>query len=289
MTLPKPFDAGAHAVRTERDVIRATGPDTGSFLQGQLSQDVQSLAVGDSAYSFLLQPQGKVSAWLRVARLAEESFLLDLDANFGEAALERLGRFKLRTKCDLALHRWEMVSVRAPAGAESIVEAGYSAEAVLAARWPGVEGVDLIGPEVSWPANLPEATLEDLETLRIDAGIPAMGAELTEATIPNETGVVAQSVSFTKGCFTGQELVARIDSRGANVARHLRRLVVGGAVQVGDAVAVNGAEVGTISSVSGGVALAYIRRSVESLPADALVGGAPASVLQHPANEQVSG
>jgi folate-binding protein YgfZ len=99
-----------------------------------------------------------------------------------------------------------------------------------------------------------------------------MGAELTDATIPAEAGqwVIDASVSFTKGCFTGQELVARIDSRGGHVARHLRGLVsgAGDVPPVGAAVTVDGADVGTVTSAAaaagtgGPVALAYVRRGV---------------------------
>ena len=97
-----------------------------------------------------------------------------------------------------------------------------------------------------------------------------MGAELTEKTIPAEAGIVARTVSFTKGCFTGQELVARIDSRGGNVPRHLRGVVVDEATPpVGASLIVGDREVGTLTSVAPGpagvgvVALAYVRRDVD--------------------------
>jgi tRNA-modifying protein YgfZ len=92
-----------------------------------------------------------------------------------------------------------------------------------------------------------------LEALRIDAGIPAMGAELTADTIPGEAGaeVIARSVSFTKGCYTGQELVARIDSRGGRTPRRLAHVVVDGPVPpVGAPVALDGAGVGVVTSAA---------------------------------------
>jgi len=119
--------------------------------------------------------------------------------------------------------------------------------------------------------------------------VPAMGAELDERTIPAEAGVVERSVSFTKGCYTGQELVARIDSRGGNVPRRLRGVVVATNVipPPGAAVAVDGNDVGALTSVGESlrrrapVALAYVRRAVEP-PADAVVrwdgGSAPGRV-----------
>ena len=104
------------------------------------------------------------------------------------------------------------------------------------------------------------------EAVRIEAGVPAMGAELTERTIPAETGIVDRTVSFTKGCYTGQELVARIDSRGGHVPRHLRGVVLSGPAPAGATLEVDGKNVGALTSVGrrpdGAVALAYVGRDV---------------------------
>ena len=83
-----------------------------------------------------------------------------------------------------------------------------------------------LGPQPSPPTGVPLVSLEAYQAVRIEAGVPAMGAELTDRTIPAETGIIDRTVSFTKGCYTGQELVARIDSRGGHVPRHLRGLVL---------------------------------------------------------------
>ena len=94
--------------------------------------------------------------------------------------------------------------------------------------------------------------LDAYEAVRIECGVPAMGSELTERTIPAEAGqwVIDRSVSFTKGCYTGQELVARIDSRGGNVPRHLRGIVIDAdPPPVGGVVVADGVEVGTLTSV----------------------------------------
>jgi tRNA-modifying protein YgfZ len=158
------------------------------------------------------------------------------------------------------------------------------------AEWPGVEGFDLVGPDVEPPVGVPVATLDAYEALRIRSGVPAMGAELTDATIPAEVGqyILDASVSFTKGCFTGQELVARIDSRGGHVPRHLRGLVLPGAAPPapGTAVTVDGSDVGTLTSSApapggGAVALAFVKRAVEP-PAEATVGEVPATILDLP-------
>jgi folate-binding protein YgfZ len=206
-------------VRPERDVVVVEGADAATYLQGQISQDVAALAVGDAAWSLVLQPQGKVDAWFRITRAGDDRFELDVDAGFGDALVARLSRFLIRTKATVAL-------------AEAGVARGSAGEAD-----------------------------------RIRAGVPAMGAELDERTIPAEVGqwFIDASVSFTKGCYTGQELVARVDSRGSNVPRHLRVLEVegGAAVPAGAEVHHDGAVVGTVTSSADGVALAYVKRSVE--------------------------
>ncbi len=261
------------AVVLARDVITIEGPDAETYLQGQLSQDVAALDVGTSAWTFALQPQGKVDAWFRLSRVDDDRFVADVDEGYGEALLARLQRFLLRTKANLALETVPMVAVRGVTGVEA-------PEGVLALdpAWPDVEGVDLLGEGAAVPETLFEGNRVDYETLRIAKGVPAMGRELTESTIPAEAGVVERSVSFTKGCFTGQELVARIDSRGGNVPRHLRRVIFDGDVEPGTAVVVDGAEVGQVTSAVPGLALAYVKRAVEP-PVDARVGDLEAKIL----------
>ena len=275
------FRETAGAVELPRDFVRATGPDVVSFLQGQLSQNVAVLGAGESAWALLLQPQGKVTAFLRVLRLGEEEFALETDAGFAPAVIERLNRFKLRVKCDLEPLAWRCLAVRGPQ-AHELVEGGVIAD------WPGLPGRDLGGETPAAPAGVPMCGIDAYEAVRIEAGIPVMGSELDEGTIPAEAGVVEMSVSFTKGCYTGQELVARIDSRGGNVPRRLRGLVLAeGPAPVGAAVVVDGKEMGQLTSVAfspgldATVALAYVRRAVEP-PAEVVVewegGSSPARV-----------
>ena len=275
----------AGAVDLPRDVVRVAGPDAFSFLQGQLSQDV-ALPVGASAWSLLLQPQGKVVALLRVVREADDSFLLDTDRGWGEAVVERLQRYKLRVKCAIAPLDWRCVAVRGP-DAHQAAAGGKGVAAV--ADWPGLPGLDLLGEAPAAPPGVRTCSLDAFEAVRIEAGIPVMGRELDERTIPAEAGVVAQSVSFTKGCYTGQELVARIDSRGGNVPRRLQGVVVGTNLlpPVGAAVRAEDRDVGALTSVAESlerrapVALAYVGRAV-SPPADVTLvwegGSAPARV-----------
>ncbi len=162
--------------------------------------------------------RGRWTSWLRVTADGVDSFVLDVDGGYGEAVVTRLNRFKLRVRVEITPVDWQCVAVRGD---------GASAIAGIDAEWPGIEAVDAVGPDAVDVVGR-EGALEDYERARIEAGVPAMGREITSATIPAELGVTERSVSFTKGCYTGQELVARVDSRGGNVPRHLRRLRVEG-------------------------------------------------------------
>jgi len=240
----------------DRDVLAVTGPDAARYLQGQLSQDVVAM-VGDSAWSFLLAPTGKVDTWLRVHRVDAENYFLETDPGYGDVVLTRLKRFLLRTKatiaepqrCALVQHRWDSSLVRLGADA---VEGALIATAV----GPLVAGRDELfveaTPEDVVASNADAVAPEAINRYRIAHALPAMGRELTEETIPGEAGawVIDASVSFTKGCYTGQELVARIDSRGNNVPHPIRLLVLEGDAGVGDDVILDGASVGTITSVA---------------------------------------
>jgi folate-binding protein YgfZ len=278
LTEPVDLQSMLGAFVVDRDVVRVSGPDAVAYLQGQLSQDVEGLAVGATTWSFVLQPTGKVEVWARVTRTVDDGYLLDLDGGAGEQLVTRLRRFLLRTDATIEpLAGWRCVALRGPGavGAAPAAAITAGAELQVPAGWPGVESVDLLGPEVTVPDDIPVADHDAYEALRIAAGVPAMNAELTDKTIPAEAGqwVVDASVSFTKGCFTGQELVARIDSRGGNVPRHLRGVVlaVAGATlpPAGAVVTVDDAEVGTITSAAHSpllrapVALAYVGRAVD--------------------------
>lgn len=289
--LDRAFAEGAGAAWIERDVLTATGPDAATYLQGQLSQNVEALAEGATTATLLLQPQGKIDAYLRLTRTGADAFLLDTDAGHGEAALARLQRFKLRVDCELALATVPVLAVRGPAATDpAAIGVAPAADArVVPAQWPGAVGFDVIGPNGA-AATAAVASVEgdalmvgtatDLDRLRIGLGVPAMGGELDESTIPAAAGIVDDAVDFTKGCYVGQELVARIDSRGSNTPTRLCRLRVEAGAHTGlgpavDAtVEVDGEDAGSITSVAategGWLALAYIKRKVE-VPASGVV------------------
>jgi len=271
-----------------RDAVSVTGSDAASYLQGQISQDIYALSSGESAWSLVLAPRGKVIAWFRLTRRVDD-FLLDLDAGFGEALIARLEQFKPRVDGSAAaLDGWRMLAVRGPGAVESgMSAAAVGAEMRAEVRWPGFSGVDLLGPAVEAPDGLRLSTVEEFEAARIRAGWPAMGRELTERTIPAEVpGLVESSVSFTKGCYTGQELVARIDSRGGNVPRPMRLIEVDAAagVEAGAEITVGGRAVGKVTSAAVEraaavtVALGPVHRSVTP-PVPAVVADRPAVVL----------
>ncbi len=268
------FRESAGAVELPRDFVRAAGPDVNSFLQGQLSQDVAALASGESARSLLLEPTGKVDGWFRVWGRSEEEVLIDLDVGAGAAVLERLNRFRLRVAAEFELLDWQLVAVRGPgtppADAPAITAVG--AELVTTTDWAGLPGLDLLGPSLALSEGIRAVDPAALEVLRIESGRPAMGpelgAELDPQVIPAEAGdwLIEQSVSFTKGCYTGQETVARLHFRG-HTNRDLRGLVWHDAAPVTDiSVVKDGKPVGTVRSVlaSGDrtVALALLRREV---------------------------
>jgi tRNA-modifying protein YgfZ len=288
---------GAGAFRAGRDVVAVRGADAESYLQGQLSQDVAALAVGASADALLLEPDGKLSALLRVTRTDGQGFVLDVDGGYGEAVVARLRRFLLRSKVELEHLAWRDLALR---GA-GVAEAAAGLLTVLAERgvlalpfaWNGWTGVDLLGPEdvvlgpaaADLPAGVTACGVDAVDACRIASGIPAMGTELTGKTIAAEAGLVQRTVSFTKGCYTGQELVARIDSRGSNVARRLVGIVApagedtspltrGMTLHGGEAPAGDGAAedkvAGTITSAAWSVelgawvGLGYLQRNVEA-------------------------
>jgi len=261
-----------------RDVVRVVGPEAVSYLQGQLSQDVEALTAGRSAESLLLSPQGKIDALVRVTRTADDELLIDVDGGYGEAVVSRLRRFKLRTKVEIGVLAWRCLSLRGPRLADLALGAGLA----LSADWPGLPGADLVGEEPTLPDGARLCDTAAWDAVRVEAGVPRMGAELTERTIPAEAGVVDRTVSFTKGCYTGQELVARIDSRGSRVPRHLRGVVIEaeGAPPPGAALVGDGdrgeRELGQLTSVAvspalgAPVALAYVRREIDP-PANVVV------------------
>ncbi|HEY4333143.1 MAG TPA: hypothetical protein VGM78_11260 [Ilumatobacteraceae bacterium] len=239
-----------------RDVVRVSGVDALTYLQSQISQDIRNLGDGQSAYTFVLQPMGKVDALARVTRRSAEELIVDTDAGFGPALLARLLRFKIRVKAEIEVSDGHCIAVRG----------AVDAPAPAIAAWGRHDAFDLLGADAVPPRDVRAGTQAELQVARIEAGWPAMGAEITDASIPAETGVVDLAVSFTKGCYPGQELVERMDSRGSTAPRFVRRLRGTTSAAVGTQLVHDGKLVGAITSLAesaaGWVALAIVARSV---------------------------
>ena len=212
---------GCGVVRLSRDVISAVGPDTMKFLQSQLSQDVSTLETSESRWSFLLQPTGKLVGLFRVTRISLEECRLDADPGMGEGVENALRRFLIRTKCALTLQRDAVVHAVRGEGATA---PGAIDAADQVRCFPSMQGVDIFDPSFTPPAGMTRVEPDCYDYLRIASGVPMWSRELIESTIPNATGLLPVAVSFTKGCYVGQELVERIDSRGAETPKSLRRL-----------------------------------------------------------------
>jgi len=209
----EPFDV-PESVLGPRDTVIAEGPDALTYLHSQISQDIRALDVGQSTWTLVLEPNGKVAAFARVTRTGDERYELDTDAGYGESLLARLDRFKIRVKVSTALE-----------------------------------------PTTS------NAHPRD-EAARIAAGWPALGHEIVPgATIPAALGVSRIAVSFTKGCYPGQELVERMDSRAAEAPRSLHRVTVAEGTQPGAPVLDGDQTVGEVTSVAGSSALAWVKRT----------------------------
>ncbi len=256
-----------------RGVVRVTGSDAATYLQGQVSQDIDAVVDGGSAWSLVLDPSGKLVSWFRIHRIARAEFLLDMEPSAVESTVARLERFRLRTEVEFTVENgWRMASVRD----DDVAVAG---DLTAPVSWPGWEGTDtLLAPATPDPGL--DVDPAAFEAARIRAGVPRLGIDLTPDTIPAEGGapLIEGAVSFTKGCYTGQELVARIDSRGGNVPRPLRVLSADADLALGADVVFDGASIGVVTSAAGSVALARILRKAE-IGSRVEVGGVAATVV----------
>ena len=296
---------GAGAVTAWHDLVWVRGPDAVKFLDGLVSQAVATGVPGTVAPSLLLTPQGKLRAPHLLIRGEDEVGLLT-DAGGGLVVEEDLRRFKIRIDVVIEPEPGPVVAVwgpEAPAVLESVVGAvvadGWARHgdvvvaAVPFARVPlprfAVVGVGL---DALLAAGAVHCGRLAADAVRIEAGEPVMGVDIDEKTIAQEADLVDGAVDFTKGCYLGQELIARIDSRG-HVNRRLRgvRLTTNILPPVGAEVVVDGAAAGTVTSVaesltlSAPVGLAMVRRQVE--PGSSVVlrwpgGEAPALVERLP-------
>lgn len=236
--------------RRPRSYVRVAGPDAEDYLQRMLSNDVTQ---GEVVDALLLTPKARVIAPLRVWRRGPDDFLLLTEPELGAVVRAHLLRSRFAAKCEIELEQ--------------------HASAVVLGEGEGLPG-ELPGTvEVVDQALEPTVGEEELERLRIEAAVPAWGKEVDDSILPAEAGLDETHISFTKGCFPGQEPVARLHNRG-HVNRRLRVLEVDSAAPR-DEIVWKGNAVGRVTSAVPGLALGYVRVEVPQ-DAELEVGGSRA-------------
>jgi len=217
----------------ERDFVRVAGPDAADYLQRMVSNDVEALAVGGACPALLLTAKARVIAPLVVWRRGDEDFLVLTEPGLGDRVREELLRLRFRATCEIEAEEHESVLVFG--GAEG-----------FATDWPGAR--EMLDSELAKTLDR-----DELELRRIEAGVPRWGHEIDERILPAEAGLDATHISFSKGCYPGQEPIARLHYRG-HTNRELRVVELGAGVEVervtSEAKRPDGSR----------VALAYVRR-----------------------------
>ena len=233
-----------------RSFVRVAGPDAEDYLQRMLSNDVAALAVGESCEALLLTPKARVIAPMRVLRRADDNFLLLSEAGLGETLRDQLIRMRFAAKAEIELEEHTSTLVFG-SGVEGIPNPDY-----------GQPAVEVLDAELE-----PTLHEEALEAMRIEAGTPRFGKEIDDRVLPAEAGLVERAVDLTKGCYPGQEPIARLHYRG-HANRGLRVLAVEGEELPGHDAELSLGEkvVGRVTSAArsngGIVALAYVRAEV---------------------------
>ena len=217
--------------RRPRAFVRVAGPDAADYLQRMVSNDVEALAVGEACDALLLTAKARVIAPLRIRRRAVDDFLLLTEPELGETVRTELVRMRFAAKAEIELEEHESWLI-------------LGGEEVLDERPAGEE----VGEE-------------QLEHWRIESGIPRWGREIDDRILPAEAGLDETHISFSKGCYPGQEPIARQRYRG-KVNRKLRVLEIEGSAEEGTELLLDGKTVGRITSSVPGLALGYVRVEV---------------------------
>jgi len=292
--------------RSGRGKLMVRGADTAEYLQGQLTNDVEALEPATGCYSALLDRKGHMQADMRVLRLGTGELWLDTEAEAAPAVERHLRMYGVGREVEVedVAGEWSILSVIGPGAAEAAGTSPLAPEhAQRRYQRDGIEilavatdlGLDLVVRsghsrellELLGRSGAAEVAEAAAEILRVESGRPRFGREMTTATIPQEAGIDDRAVSFTKGCYIGQETVARLHYRG-KPNRHLRGLRLDSPVGDGEAIALGEREVGTIgtavlSPALGPIALAVIRREAKPEARVAVGdGGASAEVVELP-------
>jgi folate-binding protein YgfZ len=253
--------------RSNRGRLLLTGADVADFLQGQVSNDVDALEPGTGLYATLLTAKGKIRCDMRILR-GEDWFLLDSEPQ-ALPVLEHMVRvYSIGRDVSSRPDARGLWSIVGPAARDALDEPPPATEHAHTEGELGVyvatdNGVDVIGQR----PDLPEAGPDIAEILRIESGRPRLGFELGDDVIPQEAGINERAISFTKGCYVGQETVARLFYKG-KPNRHLRGLRLNEPVERGALISGADRELGRVSSACisptfGPIALALVRREAE--------------------------
>jgi folate-binding protein YgfZ len=229
-----------------RSFVRVKGPDAADYLQRMVSNDVEALAVGESCPALLLTAKARVTAPVVVWRRGDEDYLLLTEPGLGDAVRSLLVRMRLRARCEIEAEEHESVVV-------------FGERDGLPSELPGAVEVLDGGLE-------PTLTDEELDLRRIAAGVPRWGREIDDRILPAEAGLDRTHVSFSKGCYPGQEPVARLHFRG-HPNRSLRVLELDDVPEYDAELLHDGKVVGRVTSAArredgSVVALAYVRTEV---------------------------
>lgn len=297
----------AFIVRQDHRFLRVYGRDPVTMLQGLITNDLAGAATDRAVYAAMLTPKGRMLADMRLIRIGDE-VLIDCDAAAADNIIANLKKFvpPLFARHEDVSGRFGIVTLVGPEAARSLERlTGIQASTVpnvlvesgdvraVGGRLPesidliaSPERVDRLGDELAH-AGIAPLDRRALETLRIEAGIPAWGAELDETVIPIEAGLRHELISETKGCYTGQEVIIRILHRG-HVNRHLRGLLLGDRrppERETPLLNAEGKNVGMITSSvvsplkQQTIALGYVRREIVP-PAELRLGDETATPVQ---------
>jgi folate-binding protein YgfZ len=291
--------------RSERGKLVVRGKDAIEYLQGQLTNDLEAISPGGGCYSALLDRKGHMRADMRVLLLDEDLVWIDAEAIATAPLRRHLETYKVGREVEIDDETDRaLVSVIGPAAAVLTGAGSLSPEHAhreleiggAPARAVATDvGIDLIVSVQD--ADAVRAALVDAgavevseaaaEIVRVESGRPRFGAEMTDATIPAEAGIDERAVSFTKGCYIGQETVARLHYKG-KPNRHLRGLRLERPAEPGEPIRLGERELGSVgtacvSPAHGPIALAIVRR--EAAPGDRVSVGddtSPAEVVRLP-------
>ena len=311
------LDAAFFADRSERGRLRVTGRDRQSFLQGMVTNDVAALAPGQGCYAFMLDPTAHVLSDLRVL-CRESELLLDVEPGMASFVAETLDKYLIMEKCRIADVTGETAQVfvggrEAPRiltrlgiadseewaeGRNEAIQIGDAEALVAATRLIAAPGYDiyLTGPEAKTALEsilaaegATRVDSETLDALRIEAGVPRYGGDISPKVLAPETAQQVRALSYRKGCYIGQEIVARIDARGHTNRTFAGFILEGRDVPTNDAaVTVDGKDVGWVTSAAVSptlgrpVALGYLRHEYSEPGTPVMVAGRAALVAALP-------